>query len=141
MSVTERQIEIIKFLQSTLQRVPNQNHSKQGFLTLEKAREYCKRTNSIVSHHYHLGDKSYLWFSDDHLYGYKDVNNKLRECVPSTSYLPYAVVARPGLESGIVSNLDDWMVVHYHPERSDVLIDDFNEFIRFIDEQNLYTGE
>ena len=100
-----------------------------------------KQTNSIVSHHYNKDNKSYLWFSDNHLYGYKDEKNQLKDCVPSSSHLPSTAVARPGLESGIVSNLDDWMVVHFHPEYGDILINDFNEFVRFIDEQNLYTGD
>lgn len=138
MSVTERQIAIIKFLQETSQRF---SRTKIGFMTLNEAREYCKQTNSIVSHHYNKDDKSYLWFSDNHLYGYRDEKNKLKGCVPSSSRLPSTAVARPGLESGIVSNLDDWMVVHFNPERGDILINDFNEFIRFIDKHNLYTGE
>lgn len=137
MSVSNRQIAIIKFLQETATRFSG---TKIGFMNLNEAREYCKQRNSIVSHHYSKDDKSYMWFSDNHLYGYKDEKNKLEGCVPCSSRLPSRAVARPGLESGIVSNLDDWMVVHYNPQHGDILINDFNEFIRFIDEHNLYTG-
>lgn len=138
MTCSKRQIVIIKFLQETTERF---SRTKIGFMTLNEAREYCRQRNSIVSHHYSKDGKHYMWFSDNHLYGYKDEKNKLIDCVPSSSHLPSTAVARPGLESGIVSNLDDWMVVYYSPERGDVLIEDFNQFVRFIDEHNLYTGE
>lgn len=137
MPATKREIIIIKFLQETLRG----SRSRIGFLTLEQAKECCKETNTIVSHSYRKDGKRYMWFSDDHTYGYKDDKNKLKGCVPSSSYLPTTVAARPGLESGIINNLDDWLVVHFYPTTHDVLINDFDEFVRFIDKNNLYTGD
>lgn len=138
--VSERQIAIITFLQSTLRRKGSQYESR-GFLTLEEAKEYSRTRGSIISHTYFKDGTEYKWFSDGHLYGYLDVENQLAGCVPCTSSLGTRVAPRPGLESGIINNFDDWLLVYHRPDLGEKLITDFNEFIRFIDENNLYTGE
>lgn len=136
MSITEHQIQIVKFLQSTLRGSRN----KIGFLTLEQARKHCEQNHEVISHSYTYGGDQCIVFSDCHSYGYLDSQNQLLGFCPSTESLPSMVVPRPGLETGVVKTLDDWIHVFANPEKGVTIISNFDEFVKFIDERDIYIS-
>lgn len=137
MSATENQIKIIKFLQDSLRRY---NSKSKGFLTLEEARNYSAVRQRIITHCVSLNGKYYWWFSDNHMYGYCGQGKELIGVVPCSSYLPMRCVSRPSLPSGQILTVDDYITV-FHSDEDEIHINDFSELIKFIDENNLYSGE
>lgn len=130
MAVTDKQINIIKHLnKNTLRR-----HQKNGFLTKDQAALHLLHSGKVVTHSTRINEVTYYFFSDDHLYGYINEKNKLN-FVPTSSYLPQRVTPRKGLVDGHVNTLDEYISVFF-PE-GDILLETFNDLIRFTDKHNL----
>lgn len=134
MSVTNKQIKLIAFLAATA----NQFYKSQGFLTYEEAKERVRSKGNITVHHANTEVGEAYFFSDNHIYGYKDEYNKIDFVPVSHSGFPTRVAARPGLESGIIQNLDDMILVFYKNSR---FLSSYDELIDYITENNLFKSE
>lgn len=132
---TQNQMKIIQHLVTRAQNRPAMSSS---FFTKEQASIHADNKARIISHTVWLNREGYYFFSDDHLFGYKDEKNKLRDVVPTTSYLPMSVTPRTGLEDGVVNTVDDYIKI-FHKE--DTLINSFDELIEFIEKHNLLIAE
>ena len=111
-----------------------------NFLNEEETREFARVQRRIISHSCSPNNGlRIVFFSDNHLFGYQSERQKLR-CVPASSYLPMTVVARPGLESGLVTTLDEYNFVFNSGPR-DWIIYDFDELVRLIQQHDLLVLE
>lgn len=136
---TPKQMLIIQHL------VSSPTHNKNAiFLTKQQAQEKLDKMlethdhGTIITHNIRLGDTKYYFFSNDHLFGYKDEKNKLLGVTPVTSYLPMAVTPREGLEDGVIYTVDDYIKIFY---KEDTLINSFDELVEFIEKHNLLIAE
>lgn len=63
----------------------------------------------LTIHDFNFKGKDYIFFSNNHLFGYKVLPIQVGSC--STGF-PYSVVPREGLESGNVFTIEDYLIVH-----------------------------
>lgn len=133
MSVTNKQIKLIAFLAASA----NQFYKSQGFLTYEEAKERVRSKGNITVHCASSDDSEAYFFSDNHIYGYKDEYNKIEFVSISHSGFPTRVTARPGLESGLIKNLDDMVLVFYKGSKH---LSTYDEMIEYIIENNLFKS-
>ena len=111
-----------------------------NFLNKEEARQYAQERRKIISHSCSPNSGlRFVFFSDNHLFGYQSENQKLR-CVPASSYLPMSVVARPGLESGVINTLDEYNFI-FNAGPCDRIVYDFEELVHLIQQYDLLVLE
>ena len=107
-------------------------------MTKEQANADDNNKARIVTHSVRLNGQGYYFFSNDHLFGYKDEKNKLLGVTPTTAYLPMAVTPREGLEDGVICTVDDYIKIFY---KEDTLINSFDVLVEFIEKHNLLIAE
>lgn len=132
---TPKQMKIIQLL---VTRAQNRPGIASSFLTKELAITDANNKARIVTHTVRLNGQGYYFFSNDHLFGYKDEKNKLLGVTPVTAYLPIAVTPREGLEDGVIYTVDDYIKIFY---KEDTLINSFDELVEFIEKHNLLIAE
>ena len=71
-----------------------------------------------------------VFFSDDHCFGLDVLPSGW---VPGTSYLPFTCVPRPGLSSGVVRTVEDYITVFHDPET--LVIETMEELVDYINSQ------
>lgn len=127
--------DLIEMLSKTINQ-RGQRESKAGFITRDEALSLLRKNTQIITLRLTTpADEDYHCFIDDHLYGFLDVNNHL-EATPISSSLPMRITARQKVPDGNVITLEDYESVYLHDSK---LINDFEEFIDFIIEHQLYT--
>lgn len=110
----------------------------KNFLTKEEAAFQLSENGRVITHSVCIGDQRFFFFSEDQLFGYKDEKNQLKGVVGRTSHLPMHVTPREWLENGVITNIDQYILVFYH---GDSLINDFMELVQFIEKHNLLVTE
>lgn len=75
----------------------------EGVLSREEAKSRAQRTGTVIIIS-SMKDKTFF-YSDDHCFGYKVLPDNF---VPCTTSLPMSVVAREGLEDGIIDTLEKY---------------------------------
>lgn len=82
--------------------------------TKEQCDKIVKSHTSITSHTFYIGEKAYVFFNRDHLFGYdRERKVSILDTVPTTTYFPQTVVPRPGVEDGIIADFDAHVKVFY----------------------------
>jgi hypothetical protein len=80
----------------------------------EECVKHVNRYGRICSHTFHVDEKEYVFFNNNHMFGYdKENNTQVLDTVPTSSGFPKQVVARKGLEDGIVCTFDHELFIHY----------------------------
>lgn len=111
-----------------------------NFLNKEETSRHSKSHKRIISHACTVSeDLRIVFFSDNHLFGYQSEKQKIK-FVPCSTYIPLSVVERPGLESGLVTTLDEYNFVFNSGPR-DWIIYDFDELVRLIQQHDLLVLE
>jgi hypothetical protein len=83
-------------------------------LTKKQAQKMFQSKGTVITHTRRNNNKEVFFFSDNHMFGYIDEKNKL-DFAPFTHFLfPTKVVARPGLESGYITNIDEFIFIFHN---------------------------
>ena len=97
-----------------------------GVMNTEQARQYHQRypTRSVVD----IADvyTDVFFFSDDHCFG---VGVLPKGFVPTSHRIPKEVVARPGLEDGIITTVEQLIQVYEHDRTQLETIDELVVFL------------
>ena len=75
---------------------------------------YCK----ICSHSFYVGRKEFVFFNNNHMFGYDAENDgNILKTVPVSAIFPKEVAPRKGLEDGIVCTFDhELFIFHRHKQ-------------------------
>lgn len=79
--------------------------------------------------------KGVAFFTNDHCFGYDVLPDDFTSC---TSVVPQTVVPRKGLESGVITNIDEYVAVYYDDCR---IIESTQELVDYLNNEYAHVND